>query len=108
VKLSTAMYKGAKLRPQGVGGYFPVGARAFNSDAVGAAIEAKLGNLPYCLEEMHLSGLFEKLFPSAVHKYAVHPVTQKQQTVRTIAVSLNDDHKWRRERIAAWLRTLGY
>jgi hypothetical protein len=29
-------------------------------------------------------------------------------TLEGLIIHLNDDHGWRRERIAAWLRTLGY
>ncbi len=93
--LSLALRIGAQRRPQVFGEFCAYIEHSPKCRMVGscalAAIQEELGSLPTI----------------DLWKEAEHPVSLMRLNVQDIIVSLNDCYKWSRERIAAWLKSIG-
>lgn len=95
MKLSEAIRLGAMLKPQArYYGLTPDG----RTCALGAALDAigcATNNYSDVLNHWPLAG-----------KKAVHPLTGSPMLVMSIVRVLNDEERWSREQIAAWVETL--
>lgn len=107
MRLSEAIRLGAMLRPQGFGLYQTIG----GSCAYGAAMEA-CGIRPEIQNTISDEGI-EALFPIArcsarcpTCTAAAWATCADEPTVNGIVPHLNDDHRWTREQIAAWVETI--
>jgi hypothetical protein len=103
-ELAKAMAEGLSRRPdQAFGNYF-VGRRA--SCALGAAYEG-LYRLPEEAGQI-LPRRLERLFDclEGTSRRCPEEGCRKKVMLAAIIVHLNDDHRWSRERIAAWVESL--
>lgn len=98
---SEAIREGAKLRPQGRGMFF----RAGRTCAYGAGTEAVTG-------EANKWEVVWELYPYLCATDVTCPKCEVRGAIQGIIYHLNDDHGWKRERIADWLESeeekLGY
>lgn len=104
MELSDAIKAGAKLHPQAFG--LLVTRRKGEivaTCALGAALQAAGCSVDHLTETFPLlaSG---KLWPEP--PCGCFPVGHLAATVDMLITHLNDDHRWTRERIAAWVRHL--
>lgn len=108
MKLSEAMRLGAMLRPQGYGFYQTLG----GSCAYGAAMEAC--GIPAGVQNGISDEPLRTLFPISRRVATQCPACTAAEwaacgddrTVDGIVPHLNDDHRWTREQIAAWVETI--
>lgn len=117
-KLSEAMREGAKQRPQAFGEYRLIeehnGSLVSCTCALGAAYEGMTGELPPappstlwedgCLVERIL---LRKTGISRLDRIVSPAEPIVMGFVFEIVSSLNDDHRWTREKIADWLESHG-
>ncbi len=98
-ELAHAILAGARLRPQSFGSYFSSDGR---SCALGAAYEG-IYVLPRDAESI-LPRRLERFFHCLEHVIRACPEgCHKRLPLAPLIVHLNDDHRWSREQIAAWL-----
>jgi len=95
--LSAAMRKGATMHAQGFNFLEAPRAGDMVTCALGAACHGA---------GVSVQGLYQE-FP-ALSSLAIHPVTKVASRIESLIVSLNDGHRWTRERIADWLAKEGY
>jgi hypothetical protein len=105
MKLSTAILKGAKLRPQGFG---VMTAEEGTSCAIIAALEVTLGSYERAKDAYVEEGT-ERHFPVLNAENPPCPVSADcrgggYSHLEGMIYHLNDDHHWTRERIAKWVR----
>lgn len=109
IKLSEAMRKGAKIRPQTRNHYYAMGDDGrWCSCAMGAAIEGALGNM-----ELITRHGAEVLFGGVLGDFVTAPdvrISDSDEKIKLMkaVLCLNDDLEWTRERIADWLEGIGY
>ena len=117
MRLSEAILLGAMLRPQGVEDFFSVqhdpitNQEIITSCALGAAYEAVTGK--HDMETMSNED-FREGFLSALSLKAKMPCKCRVACGEDFGIwplesaipHLNDEHKWTRERIAAWVATI--
>lgn len=108
MKLSEAIREGAKLRPQGFGGFVTLDSNNVTCTCViAAAFEALTGKLPDINRDRIIETVAQKTgVPYRVE--IVHPVFNYQTNPYHAAYALNDNERWTREQIAAWLEGQGY
>lgn len=100
MRLSEAIRLGAMLRPQAVNFYFRDG----NSCALGGALEATgsdYNEMSYFANEE-----LQMRWPWAFTTPAVCPLCLGRATVRQVISHLNNEHRWTREQIAAWVESV--
>lgn len=96
---SDAMLAGAKLRPQAFGRTFKDGATCARS----AAIEALTGRID--LDGSMQTAIMARLYPYMKTEVDC-PAGDHSDQARYLIPHLNDYHRWTREQIAEWLRTI--
>lgn len=105
MKLSEAIRAGAKLRPQGLGGFF-----VYDNDgnlcscALGAAYEAVFHHVARRSETDYTA--FEIKFPEL--NADIEMPDGQVQWIQNAVAKLNDERCWTREQIADWLARKGY
>lgn len=102
MKLSEAIRKGAKLRPQAHGRYFESQGETLCSCALGAAWEG----VELHWIEIDAYGL-EAAFP-ALKECVWNPSKNRYANLIGAVIRLNDEEKWSREQIADYVESLGY
>ena len=126
MKLSEAIRKGAKLRPQTVGHYFSLNFGEPCSCALGAAYEAVTGfpGFPITFHGIAKQSVntvtkqLEKYFPVMTKDdynccpleddWCEYSFADGDTTLNRVIAHFNDDHKMSREQIADWLEKEGY
>lgn len=118
MKLSEAIRKGAKLRPQSIIKAFDYNWFAnietvkLSSCALGAAYEAvfKLDiNEDSDIDEINANFAddLRREFPELAY-HVFHPVDKEKANLGDIISDLNDSHDWTREKIADWVEAQGF
>lgn len=103
LKLSDAILKGAKRRPQQFNnGFFYESGNVLKSCALGAAWEAITDKTEFFDGEK-----IEDAFPN-IWEIIRHPVTNQTLPVFDVVADLNDRYQWTREKIAQYLADIGY
>lgn len=105
MKLSTAIRKGAKLRPQGFG---VMTAAEGTSCAIVAALEAKLGSYERA-KDAYIEDVGDHHFPVLDIEAPPCPVDAGCRGggyghLEGMVYHLNDDHRWTRKQIAKWVK----
>jgi hypothetical protein len=112
MKLSEAIERGARLRPQAFGAYFTGNTRADAcSCVIGAAYEATFAEMSLAhdgvvndferlVARYPLLGRDEKIFCPECAGADV-----KRENLCNLLIHLNDDHKWTREEVAGYVRS---
>jgi hypothetical protein len=103
MKLSEAIYEGAKTTAPCTQAFFRKTEGAYHTCALGAALYAVGYRIPVGVTHFIASfGLdLEEIS-------VVHPVTKDSEPLYGVVTDLNDHHGWTREQIADWLQELGY
>ena len=111
MKLSEMMILGAMMSPQTRGQL----ANDKGTCGLGAVVEAS-GLLDKwkaiaALPQSEQLGKWDDFWSSVpfyrfMQSIYIHPITGERRTVNSIIISLNDSHKWTRERIAQWIATI--
>jgi hypothetical protein len=107
MRLSEAIARGAELRPQAHDAYFKVTTEGLASCAMGAAYEAVTGYTRLADGTDNYDLISYITGTDIGYVQHAHPVTGEKDDLASIIVDLNDEYTWPRERIAAWLSSLG-
>lgn len=112
--LSKAMYRGAKSTKKAVGAYFNTddNGKVCDACAIGAALcvcanTYSMSDLSYIRSISSTERFIAERTGVDMLKVVLNPANGMKQEIWQAIMSLNDFHGWRRERIAAWLRTQG-
>lgn len=100
MKISEALRKGSKIRPQCKGLYFKDGC----SCSLGAIFEA-IGVATPESQSTEITFL-RKYYPQA-DNIVEHPVDKRKTYLSAVILALNDYDNWTREQIADWLESIG-
>lgn len=107
-KLARLMIEGAKMHLQGFHKAISYTAGEYYTCALGAAYVAFIGgNVDQAYNSIATFTVFTQLDIDP-YEHFIHPVTNEITELYEIIMSLNDDYKWPRERIAGWIKTLAY
>lgn len=109
-KLSEAIRIGAQKRPQCFDGVFRMDFQSnqYRSCALGAALEAMFpSNNDQCVSKADMKDLREALHLSE-NEVIKDPFYGTEYDICLVIMSLNDDQRWSREKIADWLESIGY
>lgn len=101
LKLSEAMRIGAAASVQAIGNWIKTGE---DGDTAMCALSTAWWVLT---DKESVSAMSTPLLHMLDRVTAEHPVSHSTRTVSSIVVSLNDDHRWNRRRIADWLASIG-
>jgi hypothetical protein len=111
MKLSQVMRQGAALHPQNKNGWlWNEKDGNITTCAIGAAYEGAFGKLPALSEDTGDALIaLGTVIEGNLYTEVTHPTGEVYvRTLGDIIITLNDGDGWSRERIANWLKSIGY